>query len=120
MSAPRGPSISMNTVTGKYGQNSPCWRRLSAMNRISRLGTTVAASGSLALAGIGPSADAAQADTAQVMTWCPGPAPPDRGVRWDMNVCHNYFITKLGTGNVPMVDFRGNPTESWFSADEIG
>jgi hypothetical protein len=84
------------------------------MNRISRLVTTVAASGSLALAGIGLSADAAQADTAQVMTWCPGQAPPDGGIRWDMNVCHNDFITKLGTGNVPMVDFRGNRTESWF------
>ena len=89
------------------------------MNRLSRFVTTVAASGSLALAGLGLSAGTAQADpnTATVMTWCPGQAPPDRGIRWDMNVCHNYFITSLGTGNVAMVDYRGNPTESWFSAD---
>ena len=88
------------------------------MNRISRLVTTVAASGGLALAGLGLSADAAQADpSVNVLTWCPGQAPPDRGIRWDMNVCHNYFITKLGTGNVPMVDYWGKPTDSWFSAD---
>jgi hypothetical protein len=26
-------------------------------------------------------------------------------------------VLDVGTGNVPMVDFRGNPTDSWFSAD---
>jgi hypothetical protein len=88
------------------------------MNRISRLLITVAASGGLTLAGIGLSADAAQADpSVNVLTWCPGQAPPDRGIRWDMSVCHNYFITKMGTGNVPMVDYWGKPTDSWFSAD---
>jgi hypothetical protein len=89
------------------------------MNRISRFATTVAVSGSLALAGPGLCAGTAQADPSSpnVMTWCPSQALPDRGIRWDMNVCHNYFIAPLGTGNVPMVDFRGNSSQSWFSAD---
>ncbi|MFZ0225497.1 MAG: hypothetical protein WA622_17300 [Mycobacterium sp.] len=93
-------------------------RKLAIIRSISRFMTTVAVSGSLALAGLGLGAGPVQADpSVNVMTWCPGQAPPDRGIRWDMNVCHNYFITKLGTGNVPMVDYRGNPTDSWFSAD---
>jgi hypothetical protein len=89
------------------------------MNRISRLAAAVAVSGGLALTGLGLSADSAQAgpDTQPVMTWCPGQALPDRGVRWDMRVCHNYFVTTMGAGNVPMVDHRGNPIDSWFSAD---
>lgn len=89
------------------------------MNRTSRFATTVAVSGSLALAGLGLSAGTAQADpnTPTVLTWCPGQALPDRGIRWDMSVCHNYFIAPHFSGNVPMVDFRGNPVQSWFSAD---
>jgi hypothetical protein len=89
------------------------------MNRNSRFAAAVAVSGGLALSGLGLSADAAQAvpNTEPVLTWCPGQALPDRGVRWDMRGCHNYFITKVGTGNVPMVDNRGNPIDSWFCAD---
>jgi hypothetical protein len=88
------------------------------MRSISRFMTTVAVSGSLALAGLALDAGTAQADpSVNVMTWCPGQAPPDRGIRWDMNVCHNYFIAPIGKGNVPMVDYWGNPTDNWFSAD---
>ena len=89
------------------------------MNRISRFATAVAASGGLALTGLGLSADSAQAvPTIQpVLTWCPGQSLPDRGVRWDMLVCHDYFVTKMGTGNVPMVDHGGKPSDSWFSTD---
>jgi hypothetical protein len=78
------------------------------MNRISRFATTVAVSGSLALAGPGLGEGTAQADpnSPTVLTWCPGQGLPDRGIRWDMGVCHNYFIAPLGTGNVPMFDFR--------------
>jgi len=42
---------------------------------------------------------------------------PDRSIRWDMSVCHAYFIAPMGTGNVPMVDTHGNPSASWISAD---
>jgi hypothetical protein len=90
----------------------------TTMTRIPRFATAVAVSGSVALAGLGLGATTARADpgSPNVMTWCPGQALPDRGIRWDMNVCHNYFIAPLGTGNVPMVDFRGNSSQSWFSA----
>jgi hypothetical protein len=103
---------------GAHNATAPV-RKESIMNRISRFAMTVAASGTLALAGLGLCAGAARADpgSPNVMTWCPGQALPDRNIRWDMNVCHNYFIAPLGTGNVPMVDFRGNSSQSWFSAD---
>jgi hypothetical protein len=89
------------------------------MSRISRFATTVAVSGGLALAGLGLGAGTAQADpyNGPIWTWCPGQALPDRGIRWDVGVCHNYFIVPMSTGNVPMVDFRGNSTDSWYSAD---
>jgi hypothetical protein len=89
------------------------------MNRISRIAAIVTASGSLTLAGIGLSTDAAQADpyNGPIWTWCPGQALPARGIQWDMAVCHHYFMVPLGTGNVPMVDYWGKPTQSEFSAD---
>jgi hypothetical protein len=94
-------------------------RKIPTMNQISRFAAAVAASGGLALTGLGLSADSAQAfpNTQPLMTWCPGQSLPDRGVRWDMRMCHNYFVTKMGAGNVPMVDHGGNPIDSWFSAD---
>jgi hypothetical protein len=89
------------------------------MNRISRFAAAVAVSGGLTLTGLGLSADSARAvpNNQPVLTWCPGQTLPDRGVRWDMRVCHDYFITKMAAGNVPLVDYRGNPIDSWFSAD---
>jgi hypothetical protein len=91
-------------------------RKIPTPNRISRF----ASLGGLALTGLGLSADPAQAvpNTQPMVTWCPGQSLPDRGVRWDMKVCHNYFATKTGTGNVPMVDHGDNPIDSWFS-DEV-
>ena len=29
-----------------------------------------------------------------------------------MQVCQHYFVTRTGTGNVPMVDRGGNPIDS--------
>jgi hypothetical protein len=89
------------------------------MNRISRFAAMLTVSGGIALTGLGLSADSAQALPASttVVTWCPGQALPDRGIRWDMALCHNYFTTAPGRGNVPMVDRRGHPIDSWYSAD---
>ncbi|MDT5086920.1 MAG: hypothetical protein QOE52_1245 [Mycobacterium sp.] len=80
------------------------------MNRLSRFATTVAASGSLALAGLGLSAGTAQADpnTATVMSWCPGQAPPDRGIRWDMNVFGDHLlIDRMILGGTEMPAMKG-------------
>lgn len=67
-------------------------------------------------------ADVAHADPgdpspAQGHSWCPGQALPFPEIRWDMNVCHTWYYMRPGTGNVRMVDWRGNPGESFISAD---
>ncbi|MGE2719627.1 hypothetical protein [Mycolicibacterium celeriflavum] len=62
------------------------------MKRISRFAATAAASGGLALAGLGL-ASAAGADY-YWFNWCPGQTPPsaasNRNLDWDWNVCHQY------------------------------
>jgi hypothetical protein len=78
-------------------------------------------SGGVAVAGLVLGAGAAQADpyNGPIWTWCPGQALPERFIQfqWDMNKCHNYFIVKMGTGNVGMVGLNGKPIDSWISAD---
>jgi hypothetical protein len=89
------------------------------MKLMSRLAAGVAVSSGLALTSLGLGTDSARAGpaAAPVTSWCPGQALPDGGIRWDMAVCHNYFITKAGTGNVPMIDRSGNPIDSWYWLD---
>jgi hypothetical protein len=89
------------------------------MSQISRVATTIAVSGGVALAVLGLGAGTAQAEpyNGPIFTWCPGQALPERFIRWDMGVCHTYFNVKLGTGNVRMVGLNGDPMDSWLSAD---
>lgn len=88
------------------------------MNRLSRLATTVVASGAMAAAGLGLGVAAAQGpNTATVYTWCPGEGLPFPEIKWDMNVCHRWFHTAFGTGNVPMIYANGTPADSFISAD---
>ena len=89
------------------------------MTRISRLATTVAVSGGLAMAGLGLAAGAAQADPNQAVgyNWCPGEALPFSNIQWDMGVCHTYYMVPFGQGNVRMVDLQGNPLDSFIAAD---
>jgi len=68
-------------------------RRELTMNRVSRIATTVVASGALGLAAFGLGAGVAQADT-----WCPGQPVPGGfvDVDWDWTVCHNYYAMSRG------------------------
>jgi len=89
------------------------------MSRIGRLMTTAAATAAMGLAGLGVSAGmaAAQPGTATVNQWCPGQGLPFQEIRWDMNVCHNWFMVPFGKGNVSMVYPDGTKADSFISAD---
>lgn len=86
--------------------------RHSRKTAVAVLFAGIAVSGGLA-------AGAAQADPNQAVgyQWCPGQAVPLSEIRWDMNVCHTYYIVPSGTGNVEMVDLQGNQLDSWIAAD---
>ncbi len=92
---------------------------------IARLASAVVVSGGLGLAGVGPAAGTAQADPQSTgpFQWCPGQQlpgdhlgaitipsrninipPRDITVVWDNSVCHTYWRTPSGRGNVPMSD----------------
>jgi hypothetical protein len=92
------------------------------MSRLSQIATTAVLSGALAVAGLGSGlglgvAVAQGPNTATVYTWCPGEGLPFPEIRWDMNVCHRWFMTPFGTGNVSMVYPDGTPADSFISAD---
>ena|SRR5271166_689496 len=76
-------------------------------------------SGAVAVAGLGPAAGTAQADPQSQgpFQWCPG--QPMAGVlspiRWDMSVCHTYWATPFGRGNVPLR--AGGPSSIWEGND---
>jgi hypothetical protein len=92
---------------------------------IARLASAVVVSGGLGLAGLGLTAGTAQADPQSPgpFQWCPGQPlpgqhygaisdptrnitipPHDITVIWDNSVCHTYWYTPSGRGNVPMSD----------------
>lgn len=76
------------------------------------LGALVA--GSFALAPL-IGAGAAQAEPMESHTWCPGnpknmPYVVNSLIDWDWNVCHTWFPTNYGMGNVTM---QGRPTSIW-------
>lgn len=87
------------------------------MNRISRSARTIVAAAALATAGAALAGSAAQADPfpAQPHNWCPGETLPFNNIRWDMSVCHTWYIVPSGQGNVRMVDLRGNSIDSFIS-----
>jgi hypothetical protein len=109
----------MNTGNNINTTRSPRRKELT-MNRVSRLATTAVVSGAVAVAGLALSAGTSQADPNQAVgyNWCPDQKyPPFPQIRWDMAVCHTYYVVPAGTGNVTMVDLQGNPIDSFVSAD---
>ncbi len=70
-------------------------------------------SGGLVLAVLGLAAGTAKADGAH--RWCPGdpknmPYVVNDEVDWDWNVCHTWYPTNYGQGNVTMAN---RPTSIW-------
>ncbi|MGD1171662.1 hypothetical protein ACKUVQ_06410 [Mycobacterium seoulense] len=69
--------------------------------------------GSAALAGWG--VGIAHADTMAPHRWCPGnpkqmPYVVNQYIDWDWSVCHTWYPTQYGMGNVTM---QGRPTSIW-------
>ena len=70
-------------------------------------------SAGLAVAGLALPAGTAQADGPH--HWCPGnpknmPYVPNDMLDWDWNVCHTWYPSNYGWGNVTM---HGQPTSIW-------
>jgi hypothetical protein len=75
----------------------------------------IAALGAAILACGGLGASAADADTSEPHRWCPGnprnmPYIVNGEVDWDWAVCHTWYPTNYGMGNVTM---QGRPTAIW-------
>jgi hypothetical protein len=69
--------------------------------------------GVLGLGALGLGAGTAQADGPHY--WCPGdpknmPYVPNGELDWDWNICHTWYSTNYGQGNVTMA---GRPTSIW-------
>jgi hypothetical protein len=86
---------------------------------MSSVAAAVVAAGAIAGAGLTLDTPTAVADPfpAQPHSWCPGQALPFQNLQWDMSVCHTWYIVPFGQGNVRMVDLKGNPLDSFISAD---
>lgn len=87
------------------------------MARISRYVAGAAVAGA-ALVGMTLGTGTAEAVPEQGNGWCPGQALPFDNIRWDMNVCHTWYMVPPGTGNVTMVDLNGNPLDSFIYAGD--
>jgi hypothetical protein len=95
-------------------------------------------SGAIAVAGLGLAAGAAQADPQSPgpFQWCPGQPlpgehfpgfhdptrnitlpPKDITVVWNNSVCHTYWTTPAGHGNVPMSDGGSVDKTIWDGPD---
>lgn len=77
------------------------------------VGTLVA--GSFGLVTLGLGAGTAQADSMEPHRWCPGdpknmPYVVNSLIDWDWSVCHTWYPTNYGMGNVTM---QGRPTSMW-------
>ncbi len=73
-------------------------------------------SGGLAFTGLEPAMATAHADTFPPHHWCPGqsknlPNGPGEFVNWDWTVCHTWYGTQYGMGNVNYV--WGAPASVW-------
>jgi hypothetical protein len=83
------------------------------MQRTKRVLVTALLAVSTALTGWG--AGIAHADTMESHRWCPGdpkqwPYIVNPFIDWDWNVCHTWYPTTYGMGNVTM---QGRPTSIW-------
>ena len=101
-------------------------------HNLKKIATGALVSGAVAVAILGLATGTAQADPQSQgpFQWCPGqPLPgthaasvpgvnvkiPATHVVWDNSVCHTYWQTPYGRGNVPMSD--GPVTEIWDGPD---
>ena len=87
---------------------------MSTTHTMKRIIVGALLSGGVAVAGRGLGAGIAQADTAH--HWCPGnpksmPYAPNNFVDWDWTVCHTWYGTNYGQGNVSYV--WGSPASVW-------
>ena len=83
-------------------------------NRTLKMVVGALLSAGLTVAGVGLAAGTAQA--AGPHHWCPGdpkyePYAPNPFVVWDWNVCHTWYGTNYGMGNVN--DVWGKPASVW-------
>jgi hypothetical protein len=65
--------------------------------------------------GLGMGAGAAHSDTMEPHRWCPGnpknmPYVVNQYIDWDWNICHTWYPTNYGMGNVTE---QGRPTSIW-------
>ena len=72
--------------------------------------------GGLAIPGLGYNVAIAYADTFSPHHWCPGqrkdpPTGPGE-VDWDWNVCHTFYFTNYGMGNV-VTSYDGTNAAVW-------
>ncbi|MGB7163022.1 MAG: hypothetical protein WBD70_07655 [Mycobacterium sp.] len=101
-------------------------------HNLKKITTGALVSGAVAVASLGLATGTAQADPQSPgpFQWCPGqPLPgshaasvpgvnvkiPATHVIWDNSVCHTYWQTPYGRGNVPMSD--GPVSEIWDGPD---
>lgn len=82
-------------------------------SRTKRVLVTAVLAGCAALAGSG--VGIANADTMEAHQWCPGnpkemPFVVNPFLDWDWSVCHTWYPTNYGMGNVTM---QGRPTAIW-------
>jgi hypothetical protein len=99
---------------------------------LKKITTAALVSGAVAVGMVGLPTGTAQADPQSPgpFQWCPGqPVPghpaggyapthvswPATQVVWNNNVCHTYWRTPSGRGNVPMSD--GAPSDFWDGPD---
>ncbi len=72
--------------------------------------------GSLAIPGMGFTAANAHADTFSPHHWCPGqrkdPPTGPGDVVWDWNVCHTFYFTNYGMGNL-VTSYDGKNAPVW-------
>ena len=87
------------------------------MTRISRYVAGAAVAGA-ALVALTMGTGTAQAAPEPGNLWCPGQALPFDNIRWDMSVCQTWWYVPPGTGNVTMVDLKGNPLGSFIYAGD--
>jgi hypothetical protein len=87
------------------------------MRRVGQLAATVVVAGAAAASLAVGTAQAQGPNSPTPNNWCPGQALPFSNIKWDMNVCHTWYMVPSGTGNVTMVDLQGNKLDSFILAD---
>jgi hypothetical protein len=89
-----------------------------------RWALAVAASGGMSVAGVGLATGPAQSDPGPAVyctfdgecshSWCPGEGLPQPDVKWDMDVCHEWFTTSgdtYGGIKVGFITREGRPDD---------